>query len=161
MKFIITEKKGCLFYNFYKNTVGDFYKKTNIILTNFNYTSFYLNEGINKKTSHCIIRFERDLFFGIEKKGVNGYRNIAVISVKGSKICYDYDSIKFVPIAPHEKEFKSLKFENKKEYVALTFILDDFVIKKKGLNYFEKKINFIYNNVVNRVNLTKNHKDIY
>ncbi len=155
MRFIITEKRGCLFYYFYKYQIDDFYRKTNIILTNFNYTSFYLNDGI----PHCIIRFERDLFFGIEKKGLSGYRNVAVTSIKGSKICYDYDSIKFIPIEPHKKEFKSLKFENKKEYVALTFLLDDYVIKKKKLNYIEGKINYIHNSIISRIKLIKEPND--
>jgi hypothetical protein len=148
MRFIITERKGCLFYNFYKNSkVDDFYRKTNIILTNFNYTSFYLNDEI----VHCVIRFERDLFFDLERAGVNGYKNIAVTSVKGSKICYDYESIDFVPKEPHKKETKSLKFENKKEYVALVFLLDSYAIKNKGLCYIEKRINSIHNSIVTRI----------
>lgn len=163
MRFIITEKKGCLFYKFYKNNkIDDFYKKTNIILTNFNYTCFQIGLGIEPFS--CVFRFERDLFFEVERKGVGGYRNIVVTSIKGNKVCYDYDSINFFPREPHKKQpYKTgeegFSFENKKEYVILLFALDGYVIEKKGFNYLEKKLNLIYNTIKNRINLSKQPND--
>jgi hypothetical protein len=165
MRFIITERKGCLYYNFYKNNkVKGLYKKANIILTNFNYTCFKMILESGEERFNCIFRFERDLFFDIEKKGIGGYRNIVVTSIKGNKICYNYDSITFIPKEPHKKRpykkgQESFIFENKKEYVILFFLLDGYVIKKRGLDYLEEKLNFIYNSIKIRIKTMKEPND--
>lgn len=168
MRFIITEKKGCLFYNIYKRPILDgFYKRVNIILTNFNYTCFKMEAGLaglEDGSFRCVFRFERDLFFNIEKKGVGGYKNVVVTSIKGNKICYDYRSIEFMPNEPHKKKpykkgQESFKFENKKEYILLSFLLDGYVIKKRGLNYVEEKLNLIYNSIKSRIKLIKESND--
>lgn len=166
MRFIITEKKGCLFYKIYKKTISldGFYKRANIILTNFNYICFKIEQGLEAESFSCIFRFERDLFFNIEKKGVGGYRNIVVTSIKGNKVCYNYDSIVFIPNEPHKKKpykkgQESFMFENKKEYILLHFLMDGYVLEKKGLNYFEEKLNIIYNSIKNRIFFLKQPND--
>lgn len=160
MRFIITEKRGCLFYRFYKKSQ----KQSNVILTNFNYTCFKFKDELEMERFSCVFRLERDLFFNTERSGVGGYKNIVITSIKGNKVCFDYGSIHLIPNEPHEKKpykkgQESFNFENKKEYVILIFALDGYIIEKRGLNYVEEKLDLIYNNIKNRIKLIKEPND--
>lgn len=165
MKFVIIEKKGCVFHKLYKQVLLEgFGENLQIIFSNFNYICFISINPMGLKRFNCIIRFERKLFFDIKKRTPSGYKNIAVTSIKKRKICYVYDSISFIPVNPHKRKSyetgeESFIFENKKEYVLLCFLLDEYVLKKRGLDYVEERVKEIYYSIENRIELMKNPKD--
>jgi hypothetical protein len=147
MRFLLTEKKGCYFHNFLKET-GRIYK-LKILFIDYNNIFFKF-----KNEYYSLIRIEKKYFENKEKHGIDGYGNIIVLIIKNSKLCIYYKSI---DIRPYDNS-SFYNFENKKKYAIINFTVDGFKLKRKGLNFIEDKLKWIYKTIVEKLSLDNDEK---
>jgi hypothetical protein len=148
MRFLLTEKKGCSFHNFFKEKYANIYK-LKILFIDYNNIFFKF-----KNEHYSLIRIEKNYFDNKERRGINGYRNIIVLIIKSSKLCIDYSTFH---MRPYENS-NFYNFENKKEYGIITFKVDGFKLKRKGLNFIEDKLKWIYKTVLEKLNLNNDEE---
>ncbi len=150
MRFLLTEKKGCCFHRFFKinNNFNNVYE-LKILFIDYNNIFFKFEDEY-----YSLIRVEKKYFKNKERRGVNGYRNFVVIIVKKTKICFDS---KTIHIRPHDHSI-FYNFENKKEFGIITFKVDGFKLQRKGLNFIEDKLKWIYKTVLEKLNLNNDEE---
>jgi len=147
MRFLLTEKKGCSFHKFLNETKR--IHKLKILFIDYNNILFTF-----KNEHYSLIRLEKKHLKNKERSGVNGYKNIIVLIIKSTKICFDFQSINIKPY--NHSNFYS--FENKKEYGIITFKVDGFKLEKKGLNFIEDKLKWVYKKVLEMLSLNDDEK---